>query len=289
MPLYSDFKSAKIVKFKNVAISIFENDFIYIIEQILCIFEKPKHKTQIKMKKILFAFSIIIFHSCQVTETIHLNSDGSGSILVEEMRDEQSYQLLAGENYSKEEKYEDTTYVFQDYAKKYEENFSRLTPFEKSVYQKHFPVKVKIKKSSYEKEFRTQLSQQFKSIVEVADLYKTEDYADNIQNNYALSAEKHYYSVVFLFDGNCFKRIVAITNPEELKKQQEELAKIKERIATFPLKQSFELRYYFPKPIQSVSNTKAVISVDKKSLVLTFSLIEVVVNPELTNLEVFLE
>jgi hypothetical protein len=27
MPLYSDFKSAKIVKFKNVAISIFENDF----------------------------------------------------------------------------------------------------------------------------------------------------------------------------------------------------------------------------------------------------------------------
>jgi hypothetical protein len=27
MPLYSDFKSAKIVKFKNVAISKFENDF----------------------------------------------------------------------------------------------------------------------------------------------------------------------------------------------------------------------------------------------------------------------
>lgn len=241
------------------------------------------------MKKILFAFSIIIFQSCQVTETLHLNLDGSGEIVVNQLRDEQSYQLIARENYSKEEKYEDTTYVFQDYAKKYEETYDKLTPFEKSVYGKHFPVEVKIKKSSYEKEFRTQLSQQFKTISEVADLYKTEDYADNIQNNYALSAEKHYYSVAFSFSDNHFKRIVLITNPEELKKQQEELAKIMERISTFPLKQSFELRYYFPKPIQSVSNTKAVISADKKSLVLTFSLIEAVTNPESTNLEVILQ
>jgi hypothetical protein len=209
--------------------------------------------------------------------------------LVEEMREEQSYQLIAGENYSKEEKFEDTTYVFQDYVQKYAETFAKLTPFEKSVYEKHFPVEVKIKKSSYEKEFRTQLSQQFKTISEVADLYKTEDYADNIQNNYALSAEEHYYSVVFSFDGTRFNRIVKITDPVELKKQQDELATVKERIAKFPLKQSFELRYYFPKPIQSVSNTKAVISTDKKSFVLTLSLVEVVTNPELTNLEVVLE
>ena len=241
------------------------------------------------MRKVFFAFFVLTLQSCQVTETIHLNPDGSGSITVEELRDEQSYQLLAGENYSKEEKYEDTTYVFKDYVKKYDETFAKLTPFEKSVYEKYFPVEVKIKKSTYEKEFRTQLSQQFKNLSEVADLYKTEDYADNIQNNYALSAEKHYYSVLFLFDGNCFKRIVAITNLEELKKQQEELAKIKKRVETFPLKQSFELRYYFPKLIQSVSNPAAIISADRKSLVLTFPLIEAVANPESTNLEVILE
>lgn len=241
------------------------------------------------MKRIFCAFFIITLHSCQVTETIHLNSDGSGSILVEELRDEQSYQLIAGENYSKEEKFEDTTYVFQNYVQKYAETFEKLTSFEKSVYEKHFPVEVKIKKSSYEKEFRTQLSQQFKTISEVADLYKTEDYADNIQNNYALSAEEHYYSVAFSFDGTRFHRIVKITDPVELKEQQDKLANIKERISTFPLKQSFELRYYFPKPIQSVSNPKASISADKKSLVVTFSLIEVVTNPELTNLEVVFE
>jgi len=241
------------------------------------------------MKTILCAFCIITLYSCQVTETIHLTPDGSGSILVEEIRDEQSYHLIAGENYSKDEKFEDTTYVFQNYVKKYAETFAKLTPFEKSVYEKYFPVEVKIKKSSYEKEFRTQLSQEFKTISAVADLYKTEDYADNIQNNYALSAEEHYYSVAFSFDGTRFERIVKITDPIELKKQQEELATIKERITTFPLKQNFELRYNFPKPIQSVSNPKAIIQSDKKSLVLTFSLIEAITNPELTNLEVVLE
>ena len=241
------------------------------------------------MKRILCAFCIITLYSCQVTETIHLHTDGSGSILLEMLRDEQSYQFIAGENYSKEEEYQDTTYVFQDYAQKYGETFAKLTPFEKSVYEKHFPVEVKIKKSSYEKEFRTQLSQQFKTISDVADLFKTENYADNIQNNYALSAEEHYYSVAFSFDGTRFHRIVKITDPVELKKQQDELATVKERISKFPLKQSFELKYYFPKPIQSVSNTKAVISADKKSLVVTFSLVEVVTNPESTNLEVILQ
>ena len=253
------------------------------------VYLKSQPKTQIEMKKIFFAFVVLTLQSCQVTETIHLNSDESGSITVEKFRDEQSYQLLARENYSKEEKFEDTTYVFQDYAKKYGETFAKLTPFEKSVYEKHFPVEVKIKKSSYEKEFRTQLSQQFKAISEVADLYKTEDYADNIQNNYALSAEKHYYSVHFTFDGTRFNRIVAITNPEELKKQQEEINEAKKRISVLPLKEVFVLHYYFPKSIQSVSNPKAVVGSDKKSLLLTFSLLEVLANPESTNLEVVLE
>ena len=102
-------------------------------------------------------------------------------------------------------------------------------------------------------------------------MYKTQEYADDLEHNYALSAEEHYYSVAFSFDGTRFHRIVKITDPVELKKQQDELATIKERISKFPLKQSFELRYYFPKPIQSVSNTKAVISTDKKSFVLQLS------------------
>jgi hypothetical protein len=38
----------------------------------------------------------------------------------------------------------------------------------------------------------------------VPDLYKTEDYADDLENNYALTAEKHYYKVSYDFDGTIF-------------------------------------------------------------------------------------
>jgi hypothetical protein len=57
---------------------------------------------------------------------------------------------------------------------------------------------------------------------EVADLYKTEN-TDDIENNYALVAEEHYYSVSFTFDGTYLKKIVKITDAVELKKQQEEI------------------------------------------------------------------
>jgi hypothetical protein len=30
------------------------------------------------------------------------------------------------------------------------------------------------------------------------DLYKTEDYADDLENNYALTAEQHYYKIDIL-------------------------------------------------------------------------------------------
>ncbi|MDD5150077.1 MAG: hypothetical protein PHC28_06280, partial [Flavobacterium sp.] len=89
------------------------------------------------MKNRIFSVLItaILFASCQVTETIHLNNDGTGKIEIIQLRDEQSYMQLAGENYSKEEKFVDTTYIFKDFITNCSETFSTLTPTEKAVFQ----------------------------------------------------------------------------------------------------------------------------------------------------------
>ena len=131
---------------------------------------------------------ILLMVSCQVTETLHLNPDGSGSIEVTDLRDEHSYMQLAKEEYSKEDIYRDTTYVFADYFKKYAETFARTPKEDQNVYLRYADVKAHIKKSSYEKEFRTTVSQNFKKAADIVDLYKAEDYADNIKKNYALTA-----------------------------------------------------------------------------------------------------
>ncbi|MFV8440737.1 hypothetical protein [Flavobacterium sp. LB2P44] len=243
------------------------------------------------MKNKIYALLLLglLATSCQITETIHLNQDGTGKIEIESLRDEHSYMQLAGENYSKEEKFEDTTYVFKDFITKYSETFSKLPASEKAIFQKYATVNVHIKKSSYEKEFRTTISQNFNTIQEVADLYKTEEYADDIENNYALVAEEHYYSVSYVFDGNVFKRIVKITDASELKKQQDKIEGYKTQGSKFKITQPYVLKYHFSRKIKTISNSNAKISEDRKSLELQFLIADCLVNPESINLEVVLE
>lgn len=240
-------------------------------------------------RNIVACFLMLLTVSCQVTETLHLNPDGSGSIEVVELRDENSYMQLVKEAYSKEDIYKDTTYVFSDYFQKYSETFNRTALEDQAVYKQYSNVKVHSKKSSYDKEFRTTISQNFQKATEIVDLYKTEDYADNIKNNYALSAEEHYYKVRYDYTDNHFSRIVKITDSTHFKNQVDKIEQYKTYYKGYKLVQNFQLKYYFPRKIQSVSNPLATISADRKSLSLQLLLTDCLQNPEITNLEVVLE
>ena len=189
----------------------------------------------------------------------------------------------------KENIFKDTTFVFKEYIEKYNETFVKYNPEEQQLFQKYANVKVHVKRSSYEKEFRTTINQNFDKISAVPDLYKTQEYADDLEHNYALSAEEHYYKVSYTFDGSLFKRIVKITDTLELKKQQDKIAVLKTKVSNFKINQPYVLKYHFPRKIKSVSNANATISEDKKALVLQFLITDCLENPEITNLEVVLE
>jgi hypothetical protein len=244
-------------------------------------------KTSYKIIGFLLIFLIVI--SCQVTETMRLNPDGSGSIEVVNLRVENSYMQLAKEEYVKENFYKDTTYIFKDYFTKYAQTFSRTSTEDQNSYLKYTDVQVHIKNSSSEKEFRTVISQKFKNAADIVDLYKAEDYADNIKNNYALSAEEHYYKVSYSYVGNRFTRTVKITDSIFLKRDYDQIEKYKTYYKGMKLIQSYVLDYHFPKKIQSFSNSQAKISEDKKSLSIQFLLTDCLQDPAITNLAVILE
>ena len=235
------------------------------------------------INKYFFVLLPLLMISCQVTETLHLNTDGSGTIEVMNLRDENSYMQLAKENYSKENVYRDTTYVFGDYIKKHQETFSRTPLADQNVFLKYSEVKVHRKESSYDKEFRTTISQNFQKAEEI------QEYADDIRNNYALSAEEHYYKVCYDYSGNRFHRIVTITDTLHQKKQMDEIEKLKAKYKGYKLVQKYVLEYHFPRKIQSVSNPLSDNSTDKKSLKLELLLSDCLLNPLITNLEVVLE
>lgn len=242
-----------------------------------------------KMKFIKAFLLLFLVSSCQVTETITINADGSGTIEAVELREENSYMQLAGDQYSREDVFQDTTYIFKDYIKKYNETFLKYQLAEQQLFEKYQNVKVQIKKSSFEKEFRTVFNQNFNTVSEIADLYKTEDYADDIRNNYALTAENHYYKIEYNFKEKVFRRLVSITNPIEFQNAKDWFANMDPKYKSLKLTQTYTLRYHFPGKIKSVSNEKAILSSDKKSLILEFQLSECLQNPEMTSLEVVLE
>ncbi|AWG20065.1 hypothetical protein FFWV33_00290 [Flavobacterium faecale] len=241
------------------------------------------------IKRLTYLVLSIVACSCHVTETISINEDGSGTIEVEQLRDEYSYMTLAGENYSKETKFKDTSYVFLDYISKYKGNFDKYTPVEQQLFSKFKEVQVHVKQSSFEKEFRTTLSQSFQKVEEVPDLYKTEDYADDLANNYALTAEEHYFTIQYSLTSDRFKRIVTITDQEGLKREVEKFNELKKQYVNFKVVQDYTLKYHFFRKIKSVSNNNAKISPDRKSFQIQYVLTDCLQNPEITALEVIFE
>jgi len=241
------------------------------------------------MKYTLVFLSLILLASCQITETITINPDGSGDIEVVQLRDENSYMQIAGQDYSRENIFQDTTYIFKEYIQKYNETFLKYKPEEQQLFQKYANVKVHLKKSSFEKEFKNVFSLHFDKVSEIPDLYKTENYASDIQHNYALTAENHYYRIGYDFDGKVFKRSISIINTAEFEKAKEESKKFENQYGTLKLIQSYVLKYHFPRNIKSISNSNAIISSDKKSFTIEFKLSSFLQNPESTNLEVVLE
>ena len=241
------------------------------------------------MKKYFFFLLFILISSCQVTETLYLNQDGSGSLEVALLRDENSYMQLAIEEYSKEDVYKDTTFYFKDYYKKYAETFDRTGKEDQNFYYKYADVKVHLKKSSYEKEFKTTISQNFKKVADLVDLFKAENYADDIKFNYSLAAEEHYYRITYAYEGNRFNRSAKIIDSTHFKTQIEYIEKVKAHYKGYKLTQSYVLAYHFPRKIKSISNPLAKISDNQKSVSVTFLLSDCLQNPESTNLEIILE
>jgi hypothetical protein len=241
------------------------------------------------MKYTFFLLLLLLCASCELTETLHMNADNSGTIEFGSHRNENSYMQIAREEYSKETVFKDTTYIFQEYINKYNANFIKYTSKEQELFKRFENVKVHIKKSAFDKEFRTTITQFFQKVEDIADLSKTENYADDIKYNYSLTAEEHYYNIRYVLNGKRFNRIVTITDEGIFQKEKEKIKKYKERLANFNLVQTYTLKYHFPGKIKFVSNNNAIISDDKKILELQFLISEFLQDPVSTNLEVVLE
>ncbi len=238
------------------------------------------------MKYIKAVLLLLLVTSCQVTETININPDGSGSIEVFQLRDENSFMQIR-RSQSDSEKFRDTIFVFQDYITKYQETFVKFTKSDQALFQEHANVKMHIKVDPIQRENFNIISCEFKKIEEVPNLYETIRFANSLKENYPIL--KSSYKIKYTFDGTIFKRNIVILDQKKFDEDKKRMAERKKMYSKYKLVQSYTLKYHFPVKIESVSNEKAILSSDKKSVTLEFQISDCWENPQMSDLEVVLE
>lgn len=243
------------------------------------------------MKKLYFLFLSIsvLLTSCQFSENIYINDDGSGKMSL--VFDGSDLMKMSGDSTQISEKPIDSIIVFKEFLKEKKDSIAQLSFEEQESLKSLEGFTMHTKIDSENQEMTVDMFTDFKNVEELQNamaamskansLGKKED-EDNPFSSFGNSAATE---MEYSFNKGVFKRKATLVNKEL---HQQVLDSIGEAEMMFA-SSSYVLNYHFPRPIKSVSNENALFSADKKSFKLEISFLEYIKNPEVLNLEVELE
>lgn len=245
------------------------------------------------VQKILFlvGFSLTLV-SCQFTENMVLNEDGSGTISVEVNLNEMMAFGGMGEADSASVKV-DTIINVKQFLEEKKDSIASLSKEEQLKLRKLENYNIRVRMDSDSSEMIYDISTSFKSVSEANDILNGLNQATDFvpsMNQDSDETKKDEGSpdiigVSYSFEKGIFKRDAYI---KDRKLHQQEVDSLKQTEA-FLGGANYTLNYTFPKPIKKVSDPAATLSIDKKTLTLRKAFIDYFKNPDLLDLEVELE
>ncbi|WP_299891951.1 hypothetical protein [uncultured Lacinutrix sp.] len=267
------------------------------------------------MKKITLLFACIatlFLTSCNFTEEITFNEDGSGEFIMnydmgqvmsalKEMGMDGS--KADGEKKKKKEVIDSVIY-FKDMLTEGKDSIAQLSEEEQKQIKALETVVMKMKMNEETGDFNFGFGSTFKSLeelpqvfekIEQAKKYNSKDnpQADKISESaFAKSSENMLEKVDYKYDGKRFSRFLKeepeAASKEEMESLKSEMEEMGEMKGMFE-EMSYSLVYNFPKKIKSVSNKNAKISNDGKTVTLKMNFMEMIGSPKDMNLDVVLE
>ena len=239
------------------------------------------------IKNLLF-FSLIsiLFISCQFTETMVLNEDGSGSMTVEvNMDDMMAMGAMGGET---EQVKLDTIVTMKDFLEEKKDSIAKLSKEDQMKLKKLENYIIHVKMDTEKSEMLYNVSTKFKSVSEANDILNGLEQASNLMPmDSSEETEKEESSpevigVKYSFEKGVFKRDAYIKDKAAHQREVDSLKQSEAFLGTV----MYSLKYTFPKPIKKVSDPAAILSNDKKTLTLSKSFVEYFKNPDLLDLQV---
>lgn len=238
----------------------------------------------------LFALAASLI-SCQFTETMVMNEDGSGTMTVEVNMNEMMAFGGAAVMDSIAMKM-DTIISMKQFLEEKKDSISALPIEEQKKLKKLENFNVHINMNSETSEMVYDISTKFKNINEANDILNGLEQAGNFIPNMDSNPEEgkkedspELIGVNYSFEKNIFKRDAFI---KDKKLHQQQVDSLKQSEA-FMGGSNYTLKYTFPKKIKKTSNAEASFSEDRKTITVQKPFIEYFKNPDLLDLEVELE
>lgn len=234
--------------------------------------------------------------SCQFSETIHFNEDGSGNM--EFSFDASEMMQMSGDKLTEGEgnKDIDSTFTFKEIFDEKRDSISKLSPEEQKQLKALEPFSVHMLVNEKDQKLKFDISNEFKSANELQDMFialnaishlkgKGSGNMNGSNNPFSSMGSNDNSDLSYSFKNGVFKRIVKVIDKEKQKQVVDSLGQAAMMFAN----SKYKLKYHFPRRVKSVSNENALFSADGKTVILEYGFIDYITDPESMNLEIVLE
>ncbi len=237
----------------------------------------------------LLAFSYTLI-SCQFTETMVLQEDGSGTMSLS--IDLSEMMSFAGEM-SKDSTITktDTIITFKDILREKKDSIAKLSSKDQKKLKAMENYKIHMVTDPETNKMVIDIFTDFKNVSEANGLMDTFKESDDLipsmneKGNSEDDSEEDNIAVKYSYKKGVFKRDAYIIDVEKHKSQVDSL----KQIESFMSGMVYKLKYTFPRKIKSTSANDATFSLDGKTIELERSFLEYIKNPDTMDLEVKLE
>ena len=257
---------------------------------------------------LLLIVCAFLLTSCNFTEELTLNEDGSGEFVMSYDMSEvmKTLEEMGGGKKNNEDKEKvkiDSVVYFKDMLVEKADSIAQLPQEEQEQLKALESIVMKMKMDEDTGQFDFGFGSTFTSLsnlpeaLEKIDQVKKMNSKDNPQfskmeeSAVSKSAESMFEYIDFAYDGNTFSR----TLKKDYERSQEDIESLEAEISQMgESKEMFEnmsytMVYNFPKKVKTVTNKNAEISKDGKTVTLKINFIEMIKDPEITTLDVVLE
>jgi len=229
--------------------------------------------------------------SCNFTEEIHFNEDGSGRLNIHFNGNEMMAMLASMDSTSTPEKIIDSTLVFKDLLEEKKDSIATLSPEEQAKLKKLEPFSMRMVMDKDNGKMDFEMFSDFKNVEEVNDALNTFQEASKLGPTPAGNSPSPIKNsdpstkVNYVFDGNTFSRTTSIIDQESFEKGLDSL----QGAEMFLSGSTYTFKYHFPRRVKKVNVEGATFSMDGRTMIYEVNFMDMLKRPESINLEIELE